>query len=132
MARKTILPKKLGPLKIPKTLRRLSDKALSDPQVVTILSGALASMAAAVAARKVAQEDSGDAALARSAASSKALGSVTEVVRQALKDAVQVRYPAPPVEEIPQPAEAKPRKAKPGMDASASAANGEASEDQLH
>lgn len=125
MARKKILPKRLGPLKIPKSLRRLGNKALADPQVVKILSGALASMGAAVAARKVVQDVPGGAALARFVASGTALGSVADVVKQALEEALQARRPAPQVEPRPS-GRAKRRPAKPDAEAPASKAGEEA------
>lgn len=131
MARKKILPKKLGPLKIPKALRRVGNKALADPKVVKILSGALVSMAASVAAQKVVQKLPGGAALARSVANSKALGNVTDVVKQAFEDALQTRHPKPPVEPR-QSSKAKSRKAASNSDASASEGNEEASADKRH
>lgn len=128
MARKKILPRKLGPLKIPKALRRMGDKALADPEVVAILSGALASVGVALAARKVARDAPDGTALARSAASSRALGSVTDLVRQALEDAVRTRHPAPPGEEAPAP-RARRRKAKAAVNADT---DEEAPADHLH
>jgi hypothetical protein len=131
LARKKILPKKLGPLKIPKTLRRAGNKALADPQTVKILSAALVSMGAAVAARKIVEKVPGGAALARSVARSATLGSVADVVRQALEDALQARHPAPLVEPG-QPAKSKGRKHTPETEASASDADEGASADQRH
>lgn len=54
MARKKILPKRLGPVRIPKALRKVGDKALADPRTAGIVSEALASVAALVVARKAA------------------------------------------------------------------------------
>lgn len=130
MARKTILPKRLGPSKIPNSPRCMGNKALADPQVVTILSGALASVGAAVTARKVVQDDPGGAALARHATprhEQQNPGSVTDVVKQLLEEALQARHPAQQVEE-PQPsAKAKHEKASSALKGSE-----EPSADQIH
>jgi hypothetical protein len=94
MSRKKILPKKLGPLKIPKNLRRLGDKALSDPQVVGIVSGALASVGGLVAARKAVADGPGEAALTQTGASRRVVGSVADVVGRALEDSLHARQRA--------------------------------------
>jgi hypothetical protein len=91
MARKKVLPKKLGPVKIPKNLRKIGDKALGDPQVARILSGAVASVAAVVAARKVAQSAPDDGTTARPGASRNTLHGVTEVFSKAFEEVVHIR-----------------------------------------
>ena len=91
MARKTILPKKLGPLKIPKSLRRMGNKALADPEVVTIIANALASVGAAVAARGAVQDVPGEAVQTRPAATGQTLGKVADVLKQALEDATSAQ-----------------------------------------
>jgi hypothetical protein len=92
MARKKILPKKLGPVKIPKNVRKRADQALADPKVVAIVSGALASVGALIAAPKVAYEVPGGAALASSVAGNETVASVGDVVKQAFNDILHLRY----------------------------------------
>ena len=91
MARKKIVPKKLGSVKIPKNLRRIGDKALADPQVAGIVSGALASVGAIVAAHKVAGVVPGGSTLTHAMGSSTTVGSVTDVVKQAFEDVLDAR-----------------------------------------
>lgn len=51
MARKKIIPKRIGNLKIPKPLRKLGDQVLADPRAREVAASALLSLGAALAAR---------------------------------------------------------------------------------
>jgi uncharacterized transporter YbjL len=93
MAHKKTLPKKLGSVKIPKSLRKIGNKALANPEVAGIVSGALASVAALVAARGVAKSVSGEEA----ALASGGIGiapAVRGVVKQAFSDILVARSSA--------------------------------------
>ncbi len=113
MARKKIMPKKLGPVRIPKNLRRMGNKALADPQVVEIVTSALVSIGAAVAAAKIAQKVPGGATLARSVSGGETLGSVAEVVKQAFADIVRARHQTP--EDEPRSGKGSRPKTKPDV-----------------
>lgn len=130
MARKKVLPKKIGPVKIPKSLRRMGDKALADPHVAGVVSGALVSIGALVAARKVVEEVPGGAALTRSVAHSKMLNGVADVVKKALEEATGARHQ--PREEVRTSGKSKRRKAEPDAHGPASEPADEDSVDQVH
>jgi hypothetical protein len=52
MARKKIIPKRIGGVKIPKNLRKLGDRALSDPRAREVAGSALLALGTALASRK--------------------------------------------------------------------------------
>ena len=52
MARKKIVPKRIGGVKIPKNLRKLGDRALSDPRAREVAGSALLALGTALASRK--------------------------------------------------------------------------------
>ena len=52
MARKKIIPKRIGKVKIPKNLRKLGDQVLSDPRAREMAGSALLALGTALASRK--------------------------------------------------------------------------------
>ena len=52
MARKKIIPKRIGGVKIPKNLRKFGDKTLADPRAREIAGSALLALGTALASRK--------------------------------------------------------------------------------
>ncbi|EYD77954.1 hypothetical protein Rumeso_00415 [Rubellimicrobium mesophilum DSM 19309] len=52
MARKKIIPKRIGGVKIPKNLRKLGDNVLSDPRAREVAGSALLALGSALASRK--------------------------------------------------------------------------------
>ena len=128
MAHKKILPKKLGPVKIPKNLRKMGDKALADPRVASILSGAVGSVAAVVAARKAAKSAPDGEEPSRSSTGHTTLHGVTEVVSKAFEEVVQIRTRS----EEAAPKSKKDAKGKSVTRASASATESEIDGDQMH
>ena len=52
MARKKIIPKYIGTVKIPKNLRKLGDKVLADPRAREVAGSALLALGTALASRK--------------------------------------------------------------------------------
>lgn len=51
MARKKIIPKRVGGVKIPKNLRRIGDKVLADPRAREVAGSALLALGSALASR---------------------------------------------------------------------------------
>jgi len=51
MARKKIIPKRVGSVKIPKNLRKMGDKVLADPRAREVAGSALLALGAALASR---------------------------------------------------------------------------------
>lgn len=51
MARRKIIPKRVGGMKVPKSLRRLGDRALADPRAREVAGSALLALGAALASR---------------------------------------------------------------------------------
>ena len=52
MARKKIIPKRIGNVKIPKNLRKLGDRVLADPRAREVAGSALLALGSALASRK--------------------------------------------------------------------------------
>ena len=52
MARKKIIPKRIGTVKIPKNLRKLGDQVLADPRAREVAGSALLALGTALASRK--------------------------------------------------------------------------------
>ena len=52
MARKKIIPKRIGNVKVPKNLRKLGDRILSDPRAREVAGSALLALGTALVARK--------------------------------------------------------------------------------
>ena len=52
MARKKIIPKRIGKVKIPKNLRKIGDQVLSDPRAREVAGSALLALGTALASRK--------------------------------------------------------------------------------
>ena len=129
MAHKKILPKKLGPVKIPKNLRKMGDEALADPRVASILSGAVGSVAAVVAARKAAKSAPDGEEPSRSSTGHTTLHGVTEVVSKAFEEVVQIRTRS---EEAAPKSKSKGAKGKSVTRASASTTESEIDGDQMH
>jgi hypothetical protein len=128
MAHKKILPKKLGPVKIPKNLRKMGDKALADPRVASILSEAVASVAAVIAARKTAKSAPNGEEPSRSSTGRKTLHGVTEVVSKAFEEVVHIRTRS---EEAAPKSKLKGAKGKSVTRASASTTESETDGDQM-
>jgi hypothetical protein len=95
MARKKIIPKRVGSFKVPKGLRRAGDRLLTDPRAREVASGALMAAAAALASRKAglgggtraadgdgAKGPGGDAASRVAEAVAQILGEVVDTVRR--------------------------------------------------
>jgi hypothetical protein len=94
MARKKIIPKRVGRFKVPKGLRRAGDRLLTDPRAREVASGALLAAATALASRKAglgaargpddegAKAASGDAASRVAEAVAQILGEVVDTVRR--------------------------------------------------
>ena len=95
MACKKIVPKKLGSVKIPKNLRRIGDKALADPKVVGVVSGALASVGAIVAAREGAKVVPGGRKLVHAMEHSSVVNGVADAVKQAFEQVLHLRTSQP-------------------------------------
>lgn len=51
MARKKIIPKRIGNVKVPKTLRKLGDRVLSDPRAREVAGSALLALGTALVSR---------------------------------------------------------------------------------
>ena len=52
MARKKVIPKRIGKVKVPKNLRKLGDRVLSDPRAREVAGSALLALGTALASRK--------------------------------------------------------------------------------
>jgi hypothetical protein len=91
MACKELVPKKIGPVKIPKNLRRMGDKALADPKVAGIVADAVAAAGSLVAARQIAEEVPGGASVARSAGSTHLVHGIADLIKRTLEEVVQAR-----------------------------------------
>jgi hypothetical protein len=52
MARKKIIPKRIGGVKVPKNFRKLGDRALADPRAREIVGSAMLALGSALASRK--------------------------------------------------------------------------------
>jgi hypothetical protein len=94
MGQKKVVPKKLGTVRIPKRLRKIGNKALANPEVAGIVSGALASVAALVAARGVAKHVPGGDAAAHAIRQSTLAKGIGSVVKQAFSDILAARSSA--------------------------------------
>jgi len=92
MGRKKIVPKKIGSVKIPKNLRRIGDKALADPKVAGIVSGALTSAAALVGGREVVQDVAGGTSATKALARSEAVSGLPDLVRRAFEEIMEARH----------------------------------------
>lgn len=93
MARKKIIPKRIGSFKVPKGLRRAGDRLLTDPRTREVASGALLAAATALASRKAglgaratdedgAKASGGDPASRVAEAVAQILGEVVDTVRR--------------------------------------------------
>lgn len=104
MARKKIIPKRIGSVKIPKNLRKMGDKVLADPRAREVAGSALLALGSALASRgapkgsffrnifdhpaqaaKTAEEEGAKAA----DAAGETLNGVSQAVNQIVNDVVE-------------------------------------------